>query len=305
MNRLPITIIKDEFYKIVKTIYVQPDSKYFDIDEQGNKLVYEKTSFQIDMILYLLLSQYFKKIKIKFGGELKDLRISFFLIMPSRLGKGQLIKVVESVGKNIGLKIKRISYLNQASLIGSLNGSAMDYNMNHNYQPNHPKYKNPVMYGALATTDIIIFPEAKKLVKGSNEADTEFILSTLQEALDYPGVINKELKFTDFPITYESTSSVFATTYFLTEISELLLTQGFFQRIVTFKQDYTLKQIEDLRIEIIEKYRSTNTKVDFENQSKDFSEAINGLNNNEKLFKISNCFPVILRIFSKKTLLKS
>ena len=54
-----------------------------------------------------------------------------------------------------------------------------------------------------------------------------------------------------------------------------------------------------MRIEIIEKYRSTNTKVDFENQSKDFSEAINGLNNNEKILEMDNQAVDMLHDFNK------
>lgn len=282
------SFFKGEFKKVVKTIYVDPVEMFIE-NEQGQKILYENyTSFYIDMIYYLLLSQYFKKVKIKFGGEEKDLRMSFFLILPSRLGKGQLLKIVEESGKNLGLKIKRVSYLNQASLIGSLNESIIKYNIDHNYIQGNPKYRDPRMYGALKDTDILIFPEAKKLVKGMNESETEFILSTLQEALDYPGLINKELKYSDFPISYESTVSILGTTYYITEISELLINQGFFQRIPTHKQDFSIEQIEILRKKIIELYRDRNSNLDFKKQAKFFSEIVKCLKNDEKILKMSD-----------------
>ena len=84
-----ILSVRKQFNDLVKIIYVDPEERFIKLDD-GTTMSIQNISFSVDMILYLLLSQYFKKIKIKFGGELKDLRISFFLILASRMGKGQL-----------------------------------------------------------------------------------------------------------------------------------------------------------------------------------------------------------------------
>lgn len=274
--------LRKEFYNVVKSIYVDSEAKSFILDSDGSKLFKEGISFSVEMCFDLLMSQYFKNVKIKFGGELMDLRVSFFMIFPSRMGKGQLIKVVESIGKNLGLKIKRVSYLNQASLIGSINQYAIEYNLKQKLSDGMKGYINPVIYGVLAKYDILIFPEAKKLVKGINEGDTEFILSTLQEALDYPGIIDKTMKDSDYPISYESTISIFATTYYIKEISELLLEQGFFQRIITYKKNLSIEEVKQLRKEIIEKFRQKNVK-DFKMLSKNFSDLILNYKRDEKI----------------------
>ena len=90
-----IYLLRKEFNKLVKIIYIDPEEKiseFQDNDGKTTKFLSDDISFSVDMIFYLLLSQYFKKVKIKFGGEEKDLRCSFFLILLSRMGKGQLIK---------------------------------------------------------------------------------------------------------------------------------------------------------------------------------------------------------------------
>ena len=279
--------LREEFNKVVKSIYVDPESKYFILDEEGNKIWSEKISFSVEMCFDLLMSQYFKNVKIKFGGELMDLRISFFLILPSRMGKGQLIKVVESIGKKLGLKVKRVSYLNQASLIGSISQYAIEYNIKHKLMEGMKGYINPIIYGVLAKYDILIFPEAKKLVKGVYEGETEFILSTLQEALDYPGLIDKTMKDSDYPIQYESTVSIFGTTYYIKEISELLLEQGFFQRIIIYKKNLSIEEVKELRKEIIEKFKDKNIK-DFKTLSKEFSQLILEYSRDEKILTFTD-----------------
>jgi len=268
--------------KVVNSIYIDPNKKYIEI-EDGSFIEAQQLNFHIEMLFYLILSQYFKKIRIKFGGEFKDLRTHLFLIFGSRTGKGQLIKVIEEIGNNLGLIIKRASYLEQSALIGSLDNNIIESNTKSRLQPDNPKYRDPVIYGLLAKCDILIIPEAKKLVKGMNESDTEFILSTFQEALDYPGVINKQMKYSDFPINYESTVSIFATTYYIEEISKLLLNQGFFQRVPTYKEEYSLEQVKNLRYKIIEKFRNKNVNEDFKSLAKQYAKMISTLNNEEKI----------------------
>ena len=277
------------FCDLCKIIYVDLDYTRIIQDEKNNDIVIPNTPFIVDLTFYLIMSQYFKKAKIKFAGELTDLRISVFMIRSSRIGKGQLIKVIESLGKNLGLRIKRISYLNQASLIGTLNKYAMEFNYKKNLKPGMLDYKEPVIYGVLAKYDILIFPEAKKLLKGANEADTEFILSTLQEALDYPGFIDKTMKESDLPIQYESTVSIFSTTYYVTEIADLLLDQGFFQRNIIDKRNFTVDEIKELRRRIIEKYRQISNKVDFNKKSEDIGKIIkDDFKNDEKLLEFTD-----------------
>lgn len=275
--------MRKAFNNLCKNIYVDLDYVKEVEYEEGRKDKVQNIPFIVDMIFYLIMSQYFKKIKIKFGAEVTDLRISVFTIRPSRMGKGQLIKIIEHVAKNLDLKTKRVSYMNQASLIGSINQSAIDYNTKFKLLKGHPRYIEPVMYGALKDTDILIFPEAKKLVKGTNEGETEFILSTLQEALDYPGVINKELKYTNHPISYESTVSIFSTTYYIEEIANLLLEQGFFQRNLIDKKNFKLDEVESIREKIINKYRQKTTRIDFAELAKDYAEIVKQeFNNKEK-----------------------
>ena len=280
-------MLKTEFLKVVESIYIDPNKKYLDIGN-GKMVPHYQLNFHIEMLFYLILSQYFKKVKIKFGGELKDLRTHLFLILGSRMGKGQLIKVVEEVGQNIGLTIKRLSYLEQSALIGSIDYNIIEANTKARLTESSSKWRDPVIYGLLKDTDIIIVPEAKKLIKGRNEKDTEFILSTFQEAQDYPGIINKSMKYSDFPISYESTTSIFCTTYYIEEVSKLLLSQGFFQRTPTYREEYSLDKVKHLRHKIIQLYRKDATTIDFKKIAKHYSNIVSKINNQERIIAFSD-----------------
>jgi|TARA_R100000049_G_C1956778_1_gene114060 hypothetical protein len=289
--------LRKRFDQVARTVYLDPEG-YQIIDNQQQKQIVPIITLPVDMTFYVLMSRYFKDSLIKFAGEAHDLRLNFFYIGASRTGKGQLIKALETTGKQLNLKIKRLSYLNQASLIGTIDGEAIKYNKLKRLKLSDPKYINPITYGDLHDTDILIIPEAKKLVKSTNEAETEFILSTLQEALDYPGIIDKKLKYEE-RIHYECRAVMFATTYFIQEISRLLLEQGYFQRVILYKKDLNLKKTEELRTMIINNYRASFTKKNLKAEAAKFANIIRQINNAPKELHMTNDAVDLLQKFNK------
>lgn len=249
------------FYKIATKIYKDVD--------------YPNVPIPVYAMFYVVMSQYFKNIKINFGGELRSLRFSFFHISSTRTGKGQLCKAAEMVAKELGISTATETDLTDAGLLGSIDEKAIDYNYKNKKEPGDEGYKDPIIYGDLFNYDIIFFKEVKKLLVPTS--NTAMMLSIFQEALDEPGYIRKKLKC-KFPIEGEVTSSIVATTYYMPEIEKTLLEQGFFMRVPLYCRTFTIDEIKGLRDGVVDLFRETSRKV-VERDIKEYCKEIKEIKN--------------------------
>lgn len=266
--------IKDLFYSLATKYYI-------DIDYP------DRLPIPILATFYFVLSKYFKEIKIQFGAEEKDVRFSFFWIEDSRSGKGQLIKLLEKVLDEIHISHARQTKFNSASLIGTIDENALIHNKNRRLLPDNEKYISPYIYGDLAKFDVLIFPEAKKLLMDT--AHKEELLEDLQEAMDYPGLIRKKLKWDEI-LEYETKCSFYSTTYYAKEVGEHLLYKGFYQRQLLYMRELTVDETIRLRKKIIEMFSGDNnkdTKENFEKELKEFVNRLQTIDNSPRVMSLT------------------
>ena len=278
--------LRQEFYELATMIFC-------DID-------YPNISIPIFSTFYVILGQWLKDVKIVFGSEVKSLRISVFWVQNSRTGKGQLIKILERIAKLLGLKTTRETYVNEAGIIGTINEHAIQHNYKGSkvLKEGDEGWENPITYGDLKDYDIVVFSEAKGLLLESNFKDN--LLSELQEALDTPGIIRKKLR-NQVPVEYECKASIFATTYYLSEVSKLLITQGYFQRNLFYMKEFTPEENDSLREKIIEMYRSRKTNIEeFDKKCSEFANKIKKISRNERFLVCSSKAVDFLQEIRKK-----
>lgn len=232
-----------------------------------------------EILFHILIGQYFKNVKIGFYAEEKDVRVSALWCQPTRTGKGQAMKVLKKACTELGITWKKATQITDAGLIGSVNREIDMYNIKHNLQPGNNRYLNPIEEGDLARYDIIIFDEARKLLKPGPW--TEDMLSIFQESLDYPGLVRKKLS-SRHEIEFVSTSSIIGTTYFIKQIKEVLLYQGFFQRILLYIRKIDYKQRQSMRQKVIDGYLSDNKIERGENLLKEFCSSLKKIDNSPR-----------------------
>jgi len=252
-----------DFYKLTSLIYK-------DID-------YPDLPIPVYAAFYVIMSQYFKKAKIVWGSERRNLRMCSFWISPSRTGKGQLTKLLKMVAEQLDISVIEETDITDAGLLGTIDEKAIDYNYKNKLKEDNPNYKNPVIYGDLFNYDIIIFKECKKLLIPTQH--TQMFLSILQEALDEPGVVRKKLG-NQYPIEGIVTSSIYATTYYMPEIEKTLVEQGFFMRVPIYCKTLSREQTEHLREDII-KMLSQKNSFCLEKEVKKFTDEIKKIENGE------------------------
>lgn len=259
--------LRVRFYKIATGIYK-------DID-------YPDPPIPIYMMFYVLMSQYLKNIKIMFSGEKRSLRLSFFFISPSRTGKGQLLKVVEMIAEKLNLKCITDTIITDAGMIGQIDEKAIEFNYKHKLDEEDPEYKNPVVYGDIFNYDIILFKECKVLLERGKH--TPLLLSILQEALDEPGYVRKKLG-SKYSIEGSTSISLIGTTYYMKEIENTLMEQGFFMRVPLYCKVLSIEQTKQLRDEVINCYGLT--KFNMEKEIDELIIDIKKIDNKEKCLRV-------------------
>ena len=242
---------------------------------------------------YVVMSQYFKNVRIAFGSGEKDVRLSYFEIEPSRSGKGERMKVMKKLLEALDLSWVKITRVTEAGVIGSVNEKALEYNYKNNLKEGDKTYKNPIIIGDLGKYDVIFFEEAKKLLLMGEQHD---MLGDLQEALDYPGHIRKKLK--NGAIEYFADCSLYCTTYYTPEIGDTLLKQGFFQRVIFRIREFTIAENRELRRRIIELFNTNkDRRGEFEEKLKEYSEMIKKLSRDSKtLYMTKSAIRYMLKI---------
>ncbi|MBU1235056.1 MAG: hypothetical protein KKC77_19385 [Proteobacteria bacterium] len=257
------------FYNLVTKIYK-------DID-------YPEIPIPIYAMFYVVLSQYFNNVNVLFGGEKRKLRLSFFIIAPSRTGKGQLYKITKMVAEKLNLRTAVETTITDAGLIGSIDEKAVDYNLKHKLNEGDADYKDPIVKGDLFNFDILFFREVKNLLVARQ--NTEMLLSILQEALDEPGYVRKKLR-SKYPIEGECTASIIATTYYMPEIEKTLLEQGFFMRVPLYCRTFSIEEIRKLRHDIIGLFNKKNLE-NIDKYVDDFVQEIKKISNVERNITLS------------------
>jgi len=252
-----------------------------------------------EILFHVFIGQYFKNVKIGYGAEHKDLRISSLLVSPSRSGKGQAMKVFKKMCEMCGINAVKNTIITTAGLVGQVDNEKVKFNIHNNLSEGEVKevqrkgkikvleWQNPVVPGDLSTSDVIIFDEASALLKpGKFTAD---MLSVLQEALDYPGTVRKKLA-SQYPIEFTSTSSIVGTTYIIGEIKSVLLSQGFFQRILVYIRQLPFNKKQKMRRHVLQLYQRKNLhdKDKVNKMFEDFIVDLNKLDNSDRTIYVSN-----------------
>lgn len=215
--------------------------------ELGNYISFDNTNMH-KILGITLMSQFFKDYKIEYFGGPRSIRLSSFIIAPTRSGKGQATGLMIKCAKNLELNAVTATKFTDAGLVGSLDLEILKENSKKGYRPGDNRYRNPVIYGDLYDKDIIIFNEAKIMIKGGSFA--EDTLEILQEATDNEGLIRKKLS-AEVAIEFNTSSSIVATTYYLNQLNNILMEQGIFQRLLVLIVEKSFKERQSLNEKII------------------------------------------------------
>lgn len=272
-EKLDSMSLRSVFYELASLVTV-------DIDHPG-------VPIPIFASFYVLMGQYFRNVRIAFGSRQKDLRLNFFWIQPSRTGKGELSGVTKEVASGLGIRWAKVTKITDAGLLGSIDHYAIEYNYKHKLTEDDERWKNPVVIGDLGNYDIIFFDECKQLLEP--QTYNENSMQIMQEALDYPGHVRSKLRF-NYPIEYDCSCSIYATTYYLGQsIETSLLTTGFFQRMMPYMRDMTIEENEALRMAIIQKFRTTKLSPELYNDMLQYFVAkIRQISNTEKVIYLDD-----------------
>lgn len=202
-----------------------------------------------------LLGAYFKDSVIRVGSTGKDLRFPVFWIQRSRTGKDQLNKVLQDVALNLGMDCVTITDISgDAALVGSFDYEAEKYNRENKLTPDEPiretkkktfVYRDPIIKGELAIRDLIIVSEGKLLTQNKSEK----LLTILQPAMDFPGLVYKKMK-SDIAIEYPCKASLVITSIPFKEMKKSVIEQGFYQRtMLLIRKLDNIDKIMEMRIE--------------------------------------------------------
>ena len=252
-----------------------------------------------NIYFHTFLGAYFRDTKISWGMSNKDLRVHPFWLQPSRTGKDQLNKVLNDVAISAGIKSVIITDISSdASFIGTFDNYAHQYNTENGLSKNAPSrknkkggmvtYKDPIIKGDLANYQLIIISEGKLLF----QTQSKKLLTILQPALDYPGIIRKKMKQEE-PIEYECTASLVITSIPFKEISKSILDQGFFQRCALFIRRLSIEEIRQMRTEA-KKLRNPNYKQKYLNAKIEFLQILNSLENIPETLEVSDSAEEVL-----------
>jgi len=188
-----------------------------------------------DILFYVIFGQYLNKTKVRYFGNNKDLRLHTLIVMPTRTGKGQASGAAKTLLKELNIKFAKRTTITDTGLIGQIDYAAVESNTKTRSYPGSDKYREPIVYGDLFNYDVMIFDEAKQMIKIGKY--TESILEILQEAMDSPGIVSKKVGYS-VPIEFETKASIIAYTYYLQEFKRIFLEQGITQRMILYVEGF-------------------------------------------------------------------
>jgi len=210
---------------------------------------------------YLVASQVFKKHMIIEGyttGPINP-RLHFNLFQTQQTGKDTTAAFYIDLARACNLNVCKITTATDAGLIGSIDGEKVkqmralekkliDYRVKGKDEEKCNEIEleismlDPTTYGMAATADIIYYPEASKMFEMGQY--TSESLSNWQMIMDEGGEIEKKLGAYEMPVKYKTTTSLIATSYYISQISEVAIRQGFFQRTLAYFKAYPPDQVK-------------------------------------------------------------
>lgn len=235
----------------------------------------------IRLYFHAIMGAYLKNYTVITGVGTTDMRTPIIWIQDSSTGKSQLNKFGVDVALKLALKATETTEFTTAGMIGTTDSGSTEYNRRYGltyegqskeiktkYGSNLVTYQPPIIFGDMKEFDIIFVDEGKILFQTG--AHTENILSVLQPALDYPGIVRKKLAAKE-PIEYESSCTLVISTIEFSGLNGELMLQGFFPRCLFWLRKIGFFQYAKMHEKICESVFDENK---YKQLITDFSESL-------------------------------
>jgi len=190
-------------------------------------------------------------------------RVSAFVVQNSGTSKGEATDALFnllthiSMTLNLGLNLNRTTEITNAGLLGTI-------------EPIHG-VSMPIT-GALDKDDLILFPEGRKLF--IETPHTAGIRNILNMALDEPGNVSKNLRLGR--VSFESKSTLIATTFPIKEVNKSVVEEGFFPRLFVSYKEFGEKELNEIDRQM-QDLRKIDYDVDVKPLMEQITELVNGL----------------------------
>lgn len=184
------------------------------------------------------ISQLLKRVRvIKSGGVEDDIRINPCIIVPSGTGKSEGNDALATFAHQVGLTYTTVDRYNDASLVGSVNKQAIEWNIKHNKKEGQQGWLDPDEKGILRKSDFVVFDEGENILKTTK--DTEGAQRYLQKAMNRYGSEGNYISNTlvGYEVGGHPSCSAVITSYYLDEFQETLLDRGLLQRMIVLIQN--------------------------------------------------------------------
>ena len=210
-------------------------------------------------------------------------------IQDSRTGKGISLKVMRNFAGSFTemdeegeivelLETKIIGEATDAGLVGIVDPNIHQRNSNKGLLPGDEDFLNPITYGALATKDLICFPEAEEMFMTGPHKEGR--MKTFQLAID--GIVSKTLGAST--IEYDCNATIIGTSYFLKEFEKMVWERGIFQRLYITNLDLTPEQVFERNRKLTKGSGNPSKKeevnADLDKLAKKILKVVNNFNSN-------------------------
>lgn len=245
-----ITILKRKHKFIYKSdMYRKDNGTFLEIWRDYWNAHVVKQPILCELYCMCAMSQLLKHVRvIKNGGVEDDIRVNVASIMPSGTGKSEGNDVLATFARQVGLTYGTVDRYNDASLVGSINRQAIDFNIKHGKMRGDDGYIDPDEKGILRKSDFVVFDEGENILKTTKE--TEGAQRYLQKAMNRHGSESNYItnSLVGYTVGGYPDCSVVITSYYLEEFRETLLDRGLLQRMIVYIQEENY----DIRTSIID-----------------------------------------------------
>jgi len=215
-------------------------------DYSYNNDIYAKISFHV------ILGQLIKQLKIAKKNIILDSRFSIFLMQPSGTGKSTAYDYIHDICNHLGLNVMSVVETSDAALVGTIEEDM-------EVVDGVRVVDHTIKYGLLKEADIVHYDEASQILRAKEYSkSTLSYFQTALNPLDSPtNVISKKLAHGP-QIEVAPTCSFLLTSFIPENVVKLIVTTGFFQRLLTVVRrvptqqriDNSKKDIEYLGINV-------------------------------------------------------
>lgn len=227
-----------------KDIYNKDIGTFLDIWRKYWNSVVVKQPILCELYCMCAMSQLLKHVRvIRSGGIEDDIRVNIASIMPSGTGKSEGNDVLSVFARQVGLVYGTVDRYNDASLVGSINRQAIDFNIKHGKMKGDDGYIDPDEKGILRKSDFVVFDEGENILKTTKE--TEGAQRYLQKAMNRYGSESNFItnSLVGYTVGGHPDCSIVITSYYLEEFRETLLDRGLLQRMIVYiqEEDYDIR----------------------------------------------------------------